>query len=72
MSEQNGPNRLAEYRRKAGLVQEDLAQAMGVRSATISRWERGISFPNLRQLHKLARLLEATVDDLFPEPERVA
>lgn len=72
MSSENGPNRLREYRLKAGLVQEDLADLVGVRATTISRLERGEAGPSFPLARNLARVLGATVDELFGEPERVA
>ena len=78
MSDPRGPNRLAEHRTEAGLAQDDLAQKAGVRSTTISRVERGVSLPSFPVAQALARVLSEelsrpiAMEDLFPEPEKVA
>lgn len=48
---------IAAARQKHGMVQEDLAATLGVRQATISRWERGVVAPSKGHQSELARLL---------------
>lgn len=43
-------NNIRDYRRKAGLTQEQLAEAMGVTGASVSKWENGQSAPDLTAL----------------------
>ena len=44
-------NRIAEqirfYRKQKGLTQEQLAEAMGVSVAAVSKWEQGQSLPEI-------------------------
>jgi DNA-binding XRE family transcriptional regulator len=74
----NSQNRLRFYRLEADLAQDDLAQKVGVRVTTISRIERGVSYPSFPVAQALARVLsdllskDVAIEDLFPEPERVA
>lgn len=57
-------SRLRTARRSAGLTQKQLAEALGVESITVSRWERGVTTPSLPRLRRIAELTETTVSDL--------
>lgn len=60
------PNCLRKYRRVRGLKQKDVAKILGLKNASvISRWEKGISFPNPKYLFRLAVLYRTMVDALF-------
>lgn len=52
-------------RKKRGLTQEELAEKLNVSSAAISKWERGISTPELSMVCKLADCFEISVDELL-------
>ena len=52
-------------RKKRGLTQEELAEKLDVSPATISKWERGISTPELSMVCKLADCFEISVDELL-------
>ena len=52
-------------RRKRGLTQEELAEKLDVSPAAISKWERGISIPELSMVCKLADCFEISVDELL-------
>jgi len=57
--------RIAEFRKKAGLSQRQLQNALGMRStATVSQWESGARTPNILTLYRIAQELHCTVDDL--------
>ena len=58
-------NRLAEFRLRAGLSQEELAQRVNVSPWTIDEWERGVSSPNADQLLLLARVYGVSLDELL-------
>lgn len=53
------PAEFLKIRQHLGLTQEGLAQALGVRSNTIARWERG-EVPILRVTELAMRYLAAT------------
>lgn len=55
---------MREYRKQAGLNQQDLASFVGVRRETISDWERGLYFPSNENLKKLARILKVPASKL--------
>lgn len=57
-------------RKKANILQADLAAAMNVNQSTVSMWESGASAPTADKLPKLAQLLGCTIDALFGEAEK--
>lgn len=62
----NIPNSLRRYRKARGLKQKEVAEILGLKSASmISRWEKGVSFPKPLNIFKLAALYRTMVDALF-------
>lgn len=57
--------RMKEYRARANLTQEQLAELVGVRRETIVFLEAGKYNPSLKLAHDIARALDATIDELF-------
>lgn|GEM_PF-2805818 len=57
--------RIKERRTALGLTQEDLAERLNVTFQAVSKWENGISMPDITLFHKLANVLELTVDELL-------
>lgn len=62
--------RISALRREKGLKQEDIAQALGVSSQAVSKWENDQSCPDISLLPKLARLLGVSVDTLLSGEEK--
>lgn len=58
-------NRLAEYRKKFGLSQEELADRLGVSRQAVSKWERCESSPDTDNLIALSKLYGITLDELL-------
>lgn len=58
---------IKERRRALGLTQAQLAERLGVDTETLSRFERGKHSPTLKNLARLAGLLQTTVSDLLAE-----
>ena len=52
------------------LTQEQVAEALGVSSQTISRWECNTTYPDVMLLPDIARLYCVTIDDLFRDASR--
>lgn len=52
-------------RKEKDLTQEQVAAALGVTSAAVSKWETGAAMPDVATLCPLARLLGTTVDGLL-------
>ena len=57
--------RIKEFRARHNLTQEDLAKKVGVRRETIVFLEQGKYVPSLKLAWDVARILKATVDELF-------
>lgn len=58
-------NRLKEFRARHDLTQEQLAIRVGVTRKTINTVENGVFIPSTLLSLKLARTLNATVEELF-------
>ena len=59
------PEKLREFRKKQGLTQEQLAEAMGVTVGAVSKWESGASTPDVGIIMELADFFETSVDVLL-------
>lgn len=57
-------DRLKYYRSINDMKQEELANKIGVSQKTISSWETGRSEPTMREVTKLCKTLDCTVEDL--------
>jgi putative transcriptional regulator len=64
-------NRVHEYRKRAGLTQEELAGHMRVSRQTIISIERGKYIPSLPLALKLARFFGCPTDGIFSIGEEV-
>ena len=66
MTENNNPvPGLKPAMKKAGITQGELAEKMGVRVVTVSRWVRGEVEPSLSTLKEIAALLDCSVQELL-------
>jgi transcriptional regulator with XRE-family HTH domain len=54
--------RLKETREKAGLLQKDFAEKIGVSAATISAYEKGTKAPNINTVKKIASTFKVSID----------
>jgi putative transcriptional regulator len=72
MSERVRPNRVKERRKASGITALQLAQQIGVREATLYRYESGDLPTPLHIAQKLAQILDSTLDELFPVPAEEA
>lgn len=64
MSETIG-NRIAKHRKVKSMTQEELANALGVSSQAVSKWENDASCPDISLLPQLCRILGITADELL-------
>ena len=53
------------FRKRKGLMQENVAETLNVVRQTISKWEKGISVPDADMLIKLAEILDVSVIELI-------
>lgn len=58
-------NRLEELRKGRGLLQEDLADALGVSRQTIGSLENGRYNPSILLAFKIARFFKLTIEEIF-------
>lgn len=56
---------IAAVRKEQNRTQKDLANDLGVSSAAVSKWERGIGFPDVSLIEPLAVSLGITIAELF-------
>jgi len=57
--------RIRELRKKRGMIQEQLAEFIGIEQKHISLIERGKSYPSLDRLTRIAKILEVPLPALF-------
>ena len=57
--------KIKELRLKNGLTQETLANAFGITSQAVSRWESGESYPGIDIIPIIANYFGITIDELF-------
>lgn len=55
---------LQMLRKERGLTQEQLAEIFGVTNQSISKWELGLSCPDITMLPKIAEFYSVTIDEL--------
>lgn len=56
---------IAENRKRQELTQQELAQKLHVTDKAVSKWERGLSYPDVTLLQPLADVFNLRVDDLL-------
>lgn len=61
---------IAECRKEKNMTQADLAMKLNVTDKAVSRWERGIGFPDINTIEPLASALEISVLELM-KSERI-
>ena len=59
---------LTRLRNEKGVTQDDVAKALGVSNKTVSKWENGISSPDLAMLIALAEYYRVSTDALLGLP----
>ena len=57
--------RIKELRRRDGRTQEALASALGVTAQAVSRWEKGICYPDMTLIPSIANYFGVSIDELF-------
>ena len=56
---------IAERRKQLSMTQKELAQKLHVSAQAVSKWERGLSFPDVSLLEPLAQQLDLTVSEVL-------
>ena len=65
MNKERLGNFISGERKNLGLTQKDLASALHVTDKAVSKWERGMSYPDVTLLEPLAQELNLTVEELM-------
>ena len=65
MNKERLGNFIGGERRSLGLTQKDLAARLHVTDKAVSKWERGMSYPDVTLLEPLAAALDLTVEELM-------
>ena len=60
--------RIAYHRRRLGYTQKEISDRLSISIQAVSKWEKGITCPDIMLLPKLAELFGVTIDDLFGNP----
>ena len=58
-------NKIKSLRQKVGATQEQLGEKIGVSAQSISKWETGVTMPDITLLPILSSELGVTIDELF-------
>lgn len=59
------PENLKKYRILKNMTQEDIADYLGITAQSVSKWERGESYPDITFLPALANIFETSIDLLI-------
>ncbi len=61
--------KLQKLRKEKGMSQEDLAEVLNVSRQAISKWESGLSYPEMDKLIALSSMFNTTLDELVKDGE---
>lgn len=61
---------ISQNRKEKGMTQKELAEQIHVTDKAVSKWERGICFPDISMIEPLAELLDVSVLELL-QGERI-
>lgn len=57
--------KIAELRKAKGISQQELADVLGISFQSVSKWETGVSMPDIGLLPDIAEFFQVTVDQLL-------
>ena len=57
--------RIKAYRQEKGLTQSAFGRRVGVSAQAVSKWEKGLCYPDIFWLPQLAQELGCCIDDFF-------
>ena len=58
-------NRIEEIRKERGILQDEIAKAMGVSRQTISSLENGRYNPSIMLAYRIAKYFNMTIEEVF-------
>lgn len=65
MNETNMGDFICRLRKEKSMTQKELAQSLGVTDKAVSKWERGLSLPDISLLTSIADILEINTSELL-------
>ncbi|MGG0655291.1 helix-turn-helix domain-containing protein [Rummeliibacillus pycnus] len=65
MKELQFANTISSLRKQKGITQDQVAAYVGVSKAAVSKWETGLSYPDILLLPKLATYYNLSIDELL-------
>ena len=65
MDQQKTGKYIAEKRKLQNMTQAQLAEKLGVSDRAVSKWERGLSMPDVSKYEELCEVLEVSLNELF-------
>ena len=57
--------RIRETRKKSGMTQSDLAKMLFISTQSISKWERGLSVPEISNFKMISNIFGVSIDYLI-------
>lgn len=57
--------KILSLRKQNNLTQEQLSEILNVSNAAISKWESGVSYPDIETLPNIAKIFKVSIDSLF-------
>ncbi len=70
MDNENIGNLIAKLRKEKNMSQKDLADKLNITDKAVSKWERGISCPDINTIPKLSQILGVTSEELLCMKDR--
>lgn len=53
---------IKQLREQHGMTQEELANRLGIKYPAVSKWERGMAYPSMNTVIKMAELFQVSMD----------
>ena len=63
--------KIKTYRENKNMTQNEVADILGVKSATISKYESNTLEPNIESIKKLSEIFEISIDELLKDEEEI-
>ena len=65
MNQEKFASFITQRRKQLNLTQKDIAEKLHVSISAVSKYERGLSYPDITLLEPLSQILEVTIVDLL-------
>ncbi|MDD3361207.1 MAG: helix-turn-helix transcriptional regulator [Hespellia sp.] len=57
--------KISSLRKEKGMTQRELAERLNITDKAVSKWERGLNYPDLSLFQSLAHILDTSVSELL-------